>query len=326
MFADVSSAAAAARHVPVMLDRTVELLAPALQAPGAIHVDGTLGMGGHAQAVLDACPEARLIGIDRDPHALALAGERLAPHGDRATLVRATYDELPTVLEQQGIDSVQGILLDLGLSSLQIDDVDRGFAYATDAPLDMRMDPDQELTAADVVNTYSESDLAQLLRRFSDEKFADRIARAVVAARQVEPFTSSARLVETVAEALPAAVRHQGGGHPAKRTFQALRIEVNTELSILDRTVPAALDALAPGGRLVVLSYHSGEDRIVKQAMRRWSQDRAPADLPVVPEELRAAGRLLTRGAERPTADEVEVNPRAASVRLRAVEKDGGVR
>ncbi|HHV22604.1 MAG TPA: 16S rRNA (cytosine(1402)-N(4))-methyltransferase RsmH [Propionibacterium sp.] len=309
-----------ARHVPVMLSRIVDLLAPALTAPGAVYVDCTLGLGGHAEAILDRCPHAHLIGIDRDPQALAHARERLAAYADRVSFAQAVYDELPQVLADHGRPRVQAILADLGLSSLQIDRADRGFAYSVDAPLDMRMDGSQRLTAAAVVNTYSVAELQRILSRFGEERFAPRVARAIVAARDVEPFTSSQRLVQTVADAIPMAAR-KTGGHPAKRTFQALRIEVNRELAALDGLLPAAIAALAVGGRLAILSYHSLEDRAVKQALRVASEDRAPRDLPVVPPGYGPELVLLTRGAEKPSADEIADNPRAASARLRAAER-----
>lgn len=307
-------------HEPVMRDRIVELLRPALQRPGAVYVDGTLGLAGHAISVLTACPEARLIGIDRDPDAHAVARERLGDLAERATLVQAVYDELPDVLEDLGVPEVHGILLDLGLSSLQIDRTERGFAYRVDAPLDMRMNPTTGVTAADVLNTYPQQDLARILARYGEERFADRIARAIVAERDREPFERSGRLVEVISAAIPAAARHSGG-HPAKRTFQALRIEVNRELAALEGVLPAAIDALAVGGRIAVLSYHSIEDRLVKRALAAKATDRAPRALPVVPDNLKAELTLLTRGAERPTPAETATNPRAASARLRAAER-----
>ncbi|WP_375423115.1 16S rRNA (cytosine(1402)-N(4))-methyltransferase RsmH [uncultured Friedmanniella sp.] len=311
-------------HVPVMLSEVVALLAPALTPADAdadadaapVLVDGTLGLAGHAAALLEACPQARLIGLDRDPQALARARVRLAPYADRVTLVEAVYDELPDVLADLGHPRVQGVLLDLGLSSLQIDDPARGFAYAQDAPLDMRMGR-QQLTAAEVLNTYSAAELARILRRYGEERFADRIARRVVEARSSEPFTSSGRLVELLYAAIPAATR-KTGGHPAKRTFQALRIEVNAELAALESVLPSAVAALAIGGRIAVLAYHSLEDRLVKQLLAVRSTDRAPRDLPVVPAGMGPELRLLTRGAERPTPEESALNPRAASARLRA--------
>ena len=307
-------------HVPVMAARIVELLRPALDAPASVFVDCTLGMAGHSVAVLDAAPSARLVGIDRDADALALARERLATFGDRVTLVQAVFDELPDVLDDLGLPRVQAILADLGLSSLQIDRRERGFAYAVDAPLDMRMDASAGPTAADVLNTYSPAELTRIQRTYGEERFADRIARRIVAERQERPFDTSARLVAVLDAAIPAAAR-ASGGHPAKRTFQALRIEVNRELDALAGLLPAALDALAPGGRIAVLAYHSLEDRLVKNAFRDASTDSAPRGLPVVPEEHKARFRLLTRGAERPDQAEQTTNPRAASARLRAAER-----
>jgi 16S rRNA (cytosine1402-N4)-methyltransferase len=308
------------RHVPVLLDRVVALVAPALAVPGSVLVDATLGLGGHTEAVLSRCPEAHVVGVDRDVHALERSRERLAPYAARTTLVHAVYDEIPEVLADLGLGPVQGILFDLGVSSMQLDLPERGFAYAGDAPLDMRMDDTVGLTAADVLNTYSAADLARILRSYGEEKFARQIARAVVKERETTPFTSSARLVELLYDVIPAPARRTGG-HPAKRTFQALRIEVNDELGVLRRAVPAALDAIAVGGRVVVMSYQSLEDRMVKQALTERTRSRAPEGLPVVPEELQPPMRLLTRGAEKATAEEIAENPRAASVRLRAVER-----
>jgi 16S rRNA (cytosine1402-N4)-methyltransferase len=318
---DAAGDATAAIHVPVLADRILELLAPALTAAGSIYVDGTLGLGGHSELILSNCPEAQLIGIDRDPQALKLAGERLAPFGDRVRLYHATYHELPEVLDEAGVTEVAAICLDLGLSSMQIDRLDRGFAYSQDAALDMRMDTEQEFTAADIVNTWSAIELSRILRNYSEERFANRIANAIVAARAEGEFTSSARLVKVITEAVPAAARHTGG-HPAKRTFQALRIATNDELASLTAVLPAALGSLAPGGRLAVLAYHSGEDRLVKRSFAAATTDRVPVGVPSVPVEYRAQFRLLTRGAERPTPAEVAANPRAASARLRAVTRN----
>lgn len=307
-------------HDPVMRDRIVELLRPALSRPGAIHVDCTLGLAGHAIAVLEAFPEVRLIGIDRDLDAHAVARQRLGALLERCTLVHAVYDELPDVLADLGIGEVDGILLDLGLSSLQIDRRERGFAYSVDAPLDMRMDRAGGPTAADVCNTYDRAALARVIGRYGEERFADRIARAIVEARSEAPFTNSGRLVEVISAAIPAAARHTGG-HPAKRTFQALRIEVNDELRALEGVIPAAIDALGLGARMAVLSYHSLEDRLVKQAFASGAADSAPRHLPVVPEHLLPELRLVTKGAERPSPEEVRQNPRAASARLRVAER-----
>ncbi|HEX6497599.1 MAG TPA: 16S rRNA (cytosine(1402)-N(4))-methyltransferase RsmH [Micromonosporaceae bacterium] len=308
-------------HVPVLLERCLELLGPALSGPGRpVHVDATLGLGGHAEAVLAAHPQVVLVGLDRDRQALRLAGDRLATYADRTHLVHAVYDELPGVLDELGIGEINGALFDLGVSSLQLDLTERGFSYAREAPLDMRMDQSQRLTAEEVVNSYSAGDLARVLRVYGEEKFATRIAAAIVRERARVRITSSARLADIVRDAIPAAARRTGG-HPAKRTFQALRIEVNGELAALEQALPAALDRLAVGGRAVVLSYHSLEDRLTKQAMAVRARSSAPVDLPV---ELPGTGprlRLLTKGAELPGDAEVAANPRAASVRLRAAER-----
>jgi 16S rRNA (cytosine1402-N4)-methyltransferase len=303
-----------------MLRRCLDLLAPALAEPGATVVDCTLGMGGHSAALLRTFPAVRLIGLDRDTEALRLAGERLAPYGERVTLEHAVYDELPDVLRRLGVPRVQGVLFDLGVSSLQLDEAGRGFAYAQDAPLDMRMDQTRGIGAAEVLNTYPPGDLVRILRAYGEEKQARRIVEAVVKEREKEPFTTSARLVEVIRGALPQAAKRTGG-NPAKRTFQALRIEVNGELPVLERAVPAAVNALAVGGRIAVLSYHSLEDRLVKQVLTAGARSTAPAGLPVVPEQYQPRLKLLTRGAERPTDEEVAENRRAAPARLRGAQR-----
>lgn len=306
-------------HVPVLLDRVLTLLAPALADRAAVLVDATLGLGGHADALLTAHPELTLVGFDRDRQALRRAGEQLARHGDRVHLVHASYDGIPAGLTGLGLSRVDGVLFDLGVSSLQLDSPERGFSYATDAPLDMRMNDEQPSTAADIVNTCSVAELTRILREYGEERFARKIAGAIERERREEPFTRSGRLVELLYATVPAPARRTGG-HPAKRTFQALRIAVNGELDSLREAVPAALDALAPGGRIVVESYHSLEDRLVKRAFADRARSRTPQDLPV---ELPGHGptlRLLTRGAEQAGESEVEANPRAASVRLRAAE------
>jgi 16S rRNA (cytosine1402-N4)-methyltransferase len=261
-----------------------------------------------------------MIGIDRDPSALAHSERRLAAHRDRVRLVHGVYDTLPQILDAAGVDRVDGVLFDLGVSSMQLDDDERGFAYSRDTDLDMRMDPTRGLTAADIVNDYSASDLARVLREYGEERFARRIADAIVRERRTAPVTSSARLAELVRDAVPAATRRTGG-HPAKRTFQALRIEVNDELGVLERALPAAITALRVGGRLVVLAYQSLEDRIVKRNFAAGASVTAPVDLPVIPEQDQPQLRLLTRGAEQASGAEIAANPRAASVRLRAVER-----
>jgi len=307
-------------HVPVLLARVVALLAPALQAPGSVLVDATLGLGGHTEALLARCPEAQVVGIDRDAQALERSRARLTTFGGRVTFVQAVYDRLRPVLDELRLDAVAGVLFDLGVSSMQLDLRDRGFSYAEDAPLDMRMDDTAPRTAADVLNTYPADELARVLREYGEERFARRIADRIVRERSQEPFDRSARLVEVVRAAIPAATRRTGG-HPAKRTFQALRIEVNDELAVLRRALPAALDALAVGGRVVVMAYHSLEDRIVKQVLTSATSSDVPPDLPVVPESHRPPLRLLTRGAEKASEAEIAENPRARSVRLRAAER-----
>lgn len=310
------------RHVPVLLHRADEILGPALVSGGVL-VDATLGLGGHAEHFLRTYPAIRLIGLDRDTEALRLAGARLRPFEDRITLVHTRYDGLAEALHTAGLSetsSVRAILMDLGVSSMQLDESERGFAYSIDAPLDMRMDPTAELTAADVLNTYSHGELARVLKTYGEERFAGRIASEVVKRRQQRPFTTSAQLVEVLYDAIPAATRRTGG-HPAKRTFQALRVEVNRELESLEAALPAALDALEVGGRIVVMSYQSLEDKVVKQVLTRRSTSRTPAGLPVELPGMGPEFRILTRGAEKASADEVEENPRAAPVRMRAAER-----
>ncbi|KUP95369.1 16S rRNA (cytosine(1402)-N(4))-methyltransferase RsmH [Thermobifida cellulosilytica] len=312
--------APAPAHVPVMLERVLELLAPALEQPGAVVVDGTLGLGGHSAALLDAHPGLRLVGVDRDTTALERSRRRLAPHADRVSLVHAVYADIPRVLDDLGIDRVQGLLFDLGVSSPQLDEAERGFAYSYDAPLDMRMDRTQERTAADVVNTYSAGELTRILKVYGEERYAARVAQAIVRRRAREPVRTTGVLADLVREAIPAPARRTGG-NPAKRTFQALRIEVNSELAILERALPAAISRLAVGGRVVVLSYHSLEDRITKRALAALSTDTTPPGLPVPLPDRQPELRLLTRGAELPTEQETARNPRAASARLRAAER-----
>lgn len=315
-------------HVPVLAQRCFDLLAPALtryhsDGSDAVLVDATLGAGGHAERFLAELPGLRLIGLDRDPSALDIACNRLAPFGDRVTLVHTRYDGITEALAESGYataESIDGVLFDLGVSSMQLDRAERGFAYAKDAPLDMRMDPSSPLTAADILNTYDAAELAQILYRYGDEKFARRIAAHIVRRRVHTPFTSTGELVALLYEAIPAPARRTGG-HPAKRTFQALRIAVNDELESLRGAVPAAMDALSVGGRIAVMAYQSLEDRIVKRLFVDATASRTPPGLPV---ELPGHGplfRSLTQGAERADANEIERNPRSAPVRLRALER-----
>ena len=314
---------APATHVPVLLARVLELMGPALSedAPGRarVVVDATLGLGGHAEALLDRFPAVRLIGLDRDPDALARSAPRLARFGDRARLVHAVYDQLPDVLDELGIDRIDGALFDLGVSSMQLDQPERGFAYAQDAPLDMRMDPTTGITAAQLLAQCPVPELARILRVYGEERFALRVAQAIDRRRRQGPLTSSAELAEIVRNAIPAAARRTGG-HPAKRTFQALRIEVNGELDSVRAAIPAALDRLRVGGRLVVLTYHSLEDRIVKQAIAERATDTTPAGLPVALADHGPRLRVVGKAGEPPTALEIEQNSRAASARLRAAQ------
>ncbi|WP_106244595.1 16S rRNA (cytosine(1402)-N(4))-methyltransferase RsmH [Nonomuraea fuscirosea] len=307
-------------HVPVMLERVLELLAPALAGPAPVVVDANLGLGGHSEALLAAHPALHLIGIDRDPFAIEFSTRRLSPYADRTTLVHASSGDLAEVLDQAGRPVIDGALFDLGVSSPQLDEAERGFAYSYDAPLDMRMDTSQELTAERVVNTYSARELARILRDYGEERFAQRVAGLIIKERAKEAITSTKRLADIVRDAIPAATRRTGG-NPAKRTFQALRIEVNAELSALEAALPAALDALTLGGRVVVLSYHSLEDRLTKQALTARTKDTGPPGLPVPLPAHQPRFRLLTRGAELPSDEELARNPRAASARLRAAER-----
>lgn len=316
---------AADRHIPVLLERCIELLTPAIEAARTagttpVIVDATLGMGGHTHELLARFADVRVIGLDRDPQALAMARERVAAFGERFTGVHAVFDEIAEVLDTLHVDGVHGVLFDLGVSSYQLDEVARGFAYSVDAPLDMRMDATAGMTAAEIVNSYSEKDLARILRSYGEERFASRIASAIVRDRKREPFTTSARLVDVVRTAIPAATRRTGG-NPAKRTFQALRIEVNRELDVLRAALPAAMDAVVVGGRIVVMSFQSLEDRITKEIFAGASSSTAPVDLPVVPESMQPQFRLLRTGADQASGEEIAANPRAASVRLRAVER-----
>ena len=315
-------------HVPVLLHRCVELLTPALtrrnpDGSGALLVDATVGAGGHAERFLTELPGLRLIGLDRDSSALGITRTRLAPFADRVTLVHTRYDGIAGALTESGysaMESADGVLFDLGVSSMQLDQAERGFAYARDAPLDMRMDPAATLTAADVVNTYGQAELADILHRYGEERFARRIAAHIVRQRARTPFTSTAQLVELLYQAIPAPARRTGG-HPAKRTFQALRIAVNDELESLRQALPAALDALVVAGRVVVLAYQSLEDRIVKRVFADAVASRTPVDLPVELPGHEPLFRSLTHGAERADANEIDRNPRSAAVRLRALER-----
>lgn len=302
-------------HAPVMIEEIGELLG---EVPPGIVVDATVGGGGHAEALLDARPDLSVLGVDQDAAALAAAAARLERFGTRVTLRRARFDHLGEVVREQGHDEVAGVLFDLGVSSPQLDRAERGFSYRSAGPLDMRMDPDAPRSADDVVNRYPEAELARVLRRYGDERYAGRIAAAIVAAR---PVHDTLELAGIVRDAIPAPARRHGG-HPATRSFQAIRIEVNAELEILADSIDGAIDLLVPAGRIAVLAYHSGEDRIVKDRLRQAATGgcTCPPGLPCTCGATPTV-RLLKRGAWKPTADEVAANPRAGSARLRAAEK-----
>lgn len=317
---------ASAPHIPVLRDRCLDLLAPAIDKPGAVVIDATLGAGGHSAALLERFGQLTVIGIDRDPSALELAQTRISSLGPaeaaRFHTVHGVYDEIPRVVEQFGLESIDGILFDLGVSSMQLDEADRGFSYAQDSPLDMRMDSssDDDPTAAEILATASQSELVNILRKYGEEKFAPHIVRAIIARRESDPVVTSSQLVDLIRDTIPAAARRTGG-NPAKRTFQALRIAVNRELEVLERAIPAAIDALGVDGRIVVLAYQSLEDRIVKREFAAGAEVSAPAGMPVVPEEHQPYLELLVRGAEKASDEEIEQNRRAKPVRLRAARR-----
>lgn len=306
-------------HQPVMLERSLELLAPSLEGE-AVLVDCTLGLGGHAEAFLNAFPSLTLIGIDRDQLALAKAQKRLAKFEGRVHFFHGTYDQIQQAVSSFGFSEVQAVLMDLGVSSMQIDSPERGFAYSFDAPLDMRMDTSTGQTAEELVANLSEKELTQIFREFGEERFASRIAEAIVATRKLEKISSSKQLATLIAQTVPF-IPGKSSGHPAKRVFQALRIAVNSELEILKAAVPSAIDVLAIGGRLLVLSYQSLEDRIVKQTLVSASSSSAPQDLPFELPEHAPVLKLIVKGAEKASLEEIALNPRSASVRLRAAEK-----
>ena len=306
-------------HVPVLLNECLDMLAPAIEAPGAVLIDATLGMGGHTEAALTRFPQLTVFGIDRDPSAIALASKRLEAFGPRFRAFHTTYDKMDEVAAHAPSGMVDGILMDLGVSSLQLDQEDRGFSYSHDAPLDMRMNPQTGISAAQLLASASKEEITRILRVYGEEKFASKIARRIVATRESEPLTRTSQLAQIVRDCIPAPARRTGG-NPAKRTFQALRIAVNDELTILEAALPAALAHLRVGGRIVIESYQSLEDRLVKDIFRRGATDQAPAGVPMIPEELQARLRLLTRGAQLADDTEKSHNPRSASVRLRGAQ------
>jgi 16S rRNA (cytosine1402-N4)-methyltransferase len=308
-------------HIPVALNRCVALLAPAIEKNNyPIVIDATLGMGGHTRALLEAFPSLRVIAFDRDTAAIAIAKETLHDFSERVTIVHAVYDEIAITLENLGIATVDGILFDLGVSSLQLDDADRGFAYSHDAPLDMRMDQSTGLSALDVLTTYSRSELIHIIRLYGEEKFAPKIVDNIIKAREAGTLKGTKGLADIVKESIPAATRRTGG-NPAKRTFQALRIEVNQELDVLTRAIPQAIESLAVGGRLVVMAYQSLEDKIVKKAFTDVTTSGTPLGLPVDLPNSAAHYEFVIRGSEGASEAEILENPRASSMRLRAIER-----
>ncbi len=308
-------------HVPVALDRCIALLTPSIEAvPNPVVVDATLGMGGHTHELLRRFPQLQVIGLDRDLSAIDIATKNLAEFSSRLTIVHAVYDQISDVLGDLNIPSVDGVLFDLGVSSMQLDFAERGFAYSQEAPLDMRMDQSSGLSAQDVLDTYSRQDLVRVIRTYGEEKFATKIVDNIIAAREAGTLRTTTDLATIVKESIPAPARRTGG-NPAKRTFQALRIEVNNELSVLERALPAATERLAVGGRVVVMAYQSLEDKIVKRYFTEITASRSPLGLPIDLPNSAADFSLVIRGSEGASAAEIEANPRAASMRLRAVER-----
>ena len=304
-----------------MRDRCVDLLAPAILASeNPVVVDGTLGLGGHTEALLQRFENLTVIGIDRDEIALERASQRLAPFGDRLKTAHCVFDEISTVVSDFGFSTINGALFDLGVSSIQLDESDRGFSYSQDAPLDMRMDRSRGITASEILNTYEPGKLVNILRAYGEEKFATRIVENIVKARAKAPLNSTTELATLVKESIPAATRRTGG-NPAKRTFQALRIEANDELGAISRALPQALNLLMVGGRLVVMSFQSLEDRIVKEIFTEASTSKSPRNLPVELPEYAAKFSLVFRSSQTPSDEELASNPRSASVRLRAIER-----
>lgn len=313
------------RHIPVALDRCIELLSPAIERAistrgTATVIDATLGLGGHTRALLEKFADLKVIGFDRDLSAIAIAREYVAPYQDRLTIIHAVYDQIESALEDLSIDFIDGALFDLGVSSMQLDEADRGFAYSQEAPLDMRMDQSQGLTAEDVLYTYDRNSLIRILRAYGDEKFAPRIVDNILAARDAHTLKTTKQLAELVKESIPAPARRTGG-NPAKRTFQALRIEVNHELEVLERAIPAAMKALTVHGRIVVMSYQSLEDKIVKSFFTEACTSTTPRNLPVELPNSAAKFAYVITGSEAATDSEIESNPRAQSMRLRAIER-----
>ena len=306
------------QHIPVMRDRVIEMFAPALNVSDPLLIDGTLGLAGHTESLLKEFPNLKIIGIDRDPIAIERAKERLGELASRVEFVNETYDQIEKVLASRKVNAV---LLDLGVSSIQLDETKRGFSYAHDAPLDMRMNANDSLTAADILNSYDVKDLTYILGTYGEEKFAKRIAQELVKRRSNKSWTTTFELVELIKDVIPAPARRTGG-NPAKRTFQALRIAVNNELQILEKAIPQAMAALMVGGRILVLSYHSLEDRIVKNAFKEQSSviDALPG-LPILLSKKKAPFELVNKKAEQASDAEIVSNPRSTSVRLRVAQR-----
>jgi 16S rRNA (cytosine1402-N4)-methyltransferase len=308
-------------HISVMRDTCIDLLTPAInKSENPVVVDATLGLGGHSEALLESNPNLVLIGIDRDLDAIVKAKNRLAKFENRVKLNHAIFDEITDVVNSFGFEQVDGILFDLGVSSMQLDQSDRGFSYSQDAPLDMRMDRSTGITASEIINTYAPGELVRILRTYGEEKFATRIVENIVKERAKAPLNSTAQLATLVKESIPAATRRTGG-NPAKRTFQALRIETNDELGAVNRAIPQALELLKVGGRLVVMSFQSLEDRIVKEIFTQATTSGTPRDLPIDLPEFAAKFALVVRGSVLPSEAEIAANSRAQSVRLRAIER-----
>lgn len=304
-----------------MRDRCVELLSPSIESSSnPVVVDATLGLGGHSEALLQKFPHLTVIGIDRDTQALAAARTRLAPFGDRFKSAHSVFDQFTDVIESFGFHQINGALFDLGVSSMQLDEEVRGFSYSHEAPLDMRMDQSRGITAAEILNTYQPGELVRILRVYGEEKFATRIVENIVKARAVAPLNSTIELATLVKNSIPAATRRTGG-NPAKRTFQALRIAVNDELGAIERAIPQALDAIVIGGRVVVMSFQSLEDRIIKEEFAEASTSKSPRELPIELPEYAAKFKLVFNSSEKPSFDEIAENSRAASTRLRAIER-----
>ena len=308
-------------HIPVALDRCIALLAPAIEKSSTpLIIDATLGMGGHTKALLESFPSLRVIAFDRDPAAIVIAEQTLGSLLNRVTIIHDVYDRIEDSLNDLGITEVDGVLFDLGVSSMQLDDAERGFAYSQDAPLDMRMDQSSGKSAYEILYSYSRSDLIHVIRSYGEEKFAPRIVDNIIAARESGRLKTTKDLADIVKESIPAPARRTGG-NPAKRTFQALRIEVNQELEVLERAIPQALAALKVGGRIVVMAYQSLEDKIVKKAFAQVTASGTPLGLPVDLPNSAAKFNFVLRGSEGASESEIEANSRAGSMRLRCVER-----